>query len=356
MNKIGTFFRKIFSAIANCIVPTLPILIGVGMIKVILILVGPTVFNILSEQSPTYLVLSFVAEAGYYFLSIYTAVSSGEVFNTNKYIAALVGGMIIAPSFVDMVNANQAISFLKIPIALTNYGNQILPSIIAVWIMSFIYQFFDKHLNENIKPLLLPLITIIIMIPISFSVIGPLGVYLGEKLVSLILLLSSIGPLGNAIMCTLIPFITIFGLGGANLSAMLLLASTGCDPILFFSNVLYNNILGFVTLALYLKDKKSDTLAAAITSSVAGTSEPAIFGIVLKDTKALLALLIGDFVGGLVAGIGGVNSYAMASFGIFGIVATIGPNSPFIFSIISLIAGCIVGFTVCFVLHKSHNE
>ena len=73
-------------------------------------------------------------------------------------------------------------------------------------------------------------------------------------ILDLIMWLKDLGPLGNAIMCAIIPFITIAGLGGANLSAMLLLASTGVDPILFFANVLYNNILGAVTFALYLKN------------------------------------------------------------------------------------------------------
>ena len=356
MKKISSFLKKVFSLLADCIVPTMPIMIGVGMIKVILIVIGPSVLNLLSETSSTYVVLQFVGDAGYYFLPIYVAISSAEVFKTNKFVAGIVGGMLISPAFVEIVNSGEALSFLNIPIALTNYGNQVLPSVIAIWIMSYIYNFLDKHIIENLRSLLVPLFTIILMIPISFSVIGPLGVFLGDELVSLIMLLKNLGPLGNGILCALIPYITIFGLGGANLSAMLLLASSGIDPILFFSNVIYNNVLGFVTLALYIRNKKSDTLAAAITSSVAGTSEPAIFGIVMKDTKALLSLTIGDFVGGLLSGLFGVKAYAMASFGIFGIVTTIGPDSSILYAAISIVAGCAIGFVLSFLTHKSTHE
>lgn len=352
MKKVGSFIKKLFSTLADCIIPTLPIMIGVGMIKVLLILFGPTVLNLLKETSPTYIVLQFVSDAGYYFMPIYVGVSSAEVFKTNKFIGALMGGMLLAPAFVEIVEAGTPLSVFGLPIALTNYGNQVLSSIIAVWIMSFIYNFLDTHINKNFKALLTPLLTILIMIPIAFSLIGPLGVFLGNKLVDLILLLKNIGPIGNAIMCAIIPFITIVGLGGANLSAMLLLASTGCDPILFYSNVIYNNVLGFVTLALYLKDRKSETLAAAITSSVAGTSEPAIFGIVMKDTKAMISLVLGDFVAGLYAGITGVKAYAMASFGIFGIITTVGPESSIINAAIAMILGCVTGFITCLLLHN----
>lgn len=70
MKKIGSFISKILTAIGDCIIPTLPVLVGVGMIKVLLIVLGPSVLNILSETSDTFVVLSFVADAGYYFLPI----------------------------------------------------------------------------------------------------------------------------------------------------------------------------------------------------------------------------------------------------------------------------------------------
>lgn len=353
--KIKNILSKMLSTLADCIIPTLPIMIGVGMIKVLLIILGPSVANILKETSDTYIVLSFVADAGYYFMPIYVAVSSAEVFDANKYIAALVGAMLLSPTFVELVASRETLTIFGLPIALTSYGNQVISSIIAIWILSYIYKFLDKHSNNNLKPIIVPLVSIIVMIPIAFCLIGPLGVFLGNKLVSLIMWLNSIGPIGNAIMCGIIPYITLAGLGGANLSAMLLLAATGCDPILFFSNVMYNNILGFVTLALYIKNKKPDTLAAAITSAVAGTSEPALFGVVINDIPALISLTIGDFCAGLCAGLFGVKAYAMASFGTFGIITTIGPESSILYAAISMIVGCIVGFVTCFLLHKNKN-
>lgn len=355
LKKIKNTVTKVLSTLGECIIPTLPILIGAGMMKVVLILLGPTVFNVLAETSDTYRVLTFVADAGYYFMPIFVGVSSAEIFKTNKFVAALVGAMLISPTFVEIVNANTPISVFGLPIALTNYGNQVISSIIATWIMSYVYNFFEKHVHENITAIITPLVTILIMIPIAFCAIGPLGVFLGNKLVTLIMYLKNMGAIGNAIMCALIPYITIAGLSGANLSALLVLAATGCDPILFFSNVIYNNVLGFVTLALYLKNRKSDTLAAAIASAVAGTSEPAIFGNVINDPKALLALTIGDFCAGLYSGIMGVKSFAMASFGIFGIIATIGPESSILHATIAMIIGCSVGFIVCLLTHRNKD-
>ena len=356
MKQIKNIINLVLSKLIDSITPTLPIMIGVGMLKVLLIVSGPLVLNILQETSNTYKVLSFVADAGYYFMPIFIAVAASDVFKTNRYIAALCGAILIAPGFIELVDQNVPLSIFNLSIAATKYGNQVIPSIIIVFILSYVYNFLESVLSNRIKDIILPLASILIMTPISLCLVGPLGVYLGDKLVALIMFLKRLGPIGNGIMCAIIPYITIAGLGGANLSAMLILASSGVDPILFFSNVLYNNILGFVTLAMHLRNNNPKLLASSITASVGGTSEPALFGFVAKDYKALAALSIGGFLAGLYSGISGVKSYAMASFGIFGIVTTIGKDSSIVHAIISLIIGCLSGFIISYMTHYNDKE
>ena len=344
--------KGILDTIVQCIVPVIPLLIGAGMLKVVLMLIGPTVFGLLSESSNTYIVLEFVSDAGYYFLPIYIAVSSAGVFKIDKFIAALSGAILVSPVFIEYVTSGQTLSVFGLPITMTDYSNQIIPSIIITWILSIVYKFLDKHINKNLKPIFLPLLCVIAIIPISLCLVGPLGHALSNALVNVIMKLANIGPLGNAIMCAMIPYITICGLGGANISAMLSLAATGCDPILFFSNVLYNTILGFVAFAIYVKNKKPETLAAAVTAAVAGASEPSLFGVVIKKPISLFCLTVADFFAGLYAGITGVKSFSMSSFGAFGIISTIGPGSSIIHAIIALLIGCTIGFVLTFVLTK----
>ena len=146
MKKVFEIVKKVLSILCECIIPVLPIMIGVGMIKVLLIIVGPIVLNLLNETDSTYIVLNFVAEAGYYFMPIYIGFSAAEIFKTQKYLGGLVGAMLISPTFVEIVKTGTPLTFLKLPIALTDYGNQILSSFIAVWIMSYIYKFFEKYI------------------------------------------------------------------------------------------------------------------------------------------------------------------------------------------------------------------
>lgn len=352
MKKIVDYIKLIFKTLADCVIPAVPVLVGVGMLKVLLIILGSDVLGLLSETDNTFIVLNFVADAGYYFLPIYIAVASAERFGSNKYIGALMGGMLLSPSFVNLVNEGTTLSVFKLPVATTAYGNQMLPSIIIVFIESYIYKIIEKIVPERLGSVFVPMLTILIMVPIAFCLIGPIGVFLSDCLANGILALSNIGPIGNAIYTAALPFIVIFGLGGANLTAILTLMSNGCDPIAFFSNVLYNTILGITVLAVFLKDKKSETLAAFIASTVGGSSEAAIFTVALKDIKALFSVCAGCFVAGLLSGIFNIKSFAVGSFGIIGIVATIGQGSSILFAAICMLIGSIISFSLCLVLHK----
>ena len=351
MKKIKDIISKCLHVIIDCLMPIMPILIGEGMLKVLIILLT-SVFGILSETSSTYIMLSLVAEAGFYFLPIFTAFSAGKVFNTNPYLAGVIGCMLVSPTFVDLVAQNKELTIFGLPVANTDYGTQMFASIISIWIMSYVFKFFNKVFNNTLRKIFSPALTILVMVPIAFCVIGPIGVFLNEEFCKLVLSLRLLGPIGNGIACAIIPYAIILGLSGAIVSAMITLTATGCDEIFFFANVLYNSILGLVVFALYLKDKKPNTLATAITSTVGGTSEPALFGIVMNDSKSLISLTIACFVSGTLSGILKVKAFAMASMGLFGLAATIGPGSSIFSAVICVIVGCVIGFVLNLILHK----
>lgn len=351
-NKIKNIINKLFSILSSCVVPILPIMIGTGMIKVLIILLTENGLNILSSANDTIRVLSFVADAGFYFMPIFMAVSAAEVFNTNKFIAAFIGASLLSPEFVRLVSQGVPLSVYGLHLPLYTYENQIIPSILIVFVLSLVEKQLNRFIPDAVKALLVPLLSALIMAPVAFCIVGPVGLYLSEKLVDFIMFLKGIGPIGNAIMVVMLPYIAGFGLGGGIVSGLLALAATGIDPILLFSNVIYNTVLGVAVFAVYLKDKDPSKLAASITSAIAGTSEPALFGVFMKDYKVVIATLVSGFAAGLYSGIMGVKTFAMASFGLFGIISTIGPGSSIIHAAISLMIGWTISFTISTVLHK----
>lgn len=356
MKSIKNIIKIIFDTIADCVIPSVPILNGVGMIKVVLIILGPSLLNIISETSPTYKTLNIVVDAGYYFLPVIVAFFSAKVFKTNKAVGAFMGLMLLAPGFVDAYNANETLQIFGLTIKPYDYSSQIFPAILAVFVMSYIYNFLDKHVVKEISSFFVPLVTILAMVPINYIVIGPIGAYLSDAFVELVNLFIKLGPIGAGLLCAIYPIVCGAGLGCIVLPALILFAGKGVDPIMYITSILYNTILGVVTFALYIKNKNPDTIGAAITASIGGTSEPAIIGFVIKDTKALISLMIADFVAATYASFMGVKTFALASFGLLGIFSTAGPGSSLIQGLIALIIGSVLGFTLCLVLHRKKNE
>ena len=354
MKKVLNILEKIFNTLGACVTPVVPALIGAGMLKVVLILLGPSVFGILQETDSTYLVLAFVADAGYYFLPIYTAIAAAEHFGTNKYLAALMGAVLISPTFVELVESGINLTIFNLPIASISYGSQILPSVVIVLIESRIYNFIDSLISEKFKNIIVPLFTIIIMVPIIFCAIGPLGALMSDGLTKLIFALCDFGPLGAALFAALLPFICMFGMGGAILTVVLAMASQGPDPICFYDCVIYNVVLGCAVLGYHFREKDAESLALGITSAVGGVSEPAIFGVFVNDRKVMIGTVAGGFIGGLLMSIFKVKTFAMASFGIFGIITTIGEGSSIVLAAISMLVGCVVGFVIGFMPQRKH--
>lgn len=356
MKKILNTFKLIFSILAQCITPVLTLIIGIGMLKLALLLFSETAFNIMPTTSNTYMVLSFIGDCAYYFLPIFVAFSAGEVFKTNKYLAAFLGSVLLAPGFVECVSNNQNISIFNLPIVLTDYSSQLISPILIVWIFSFFYNYLDSKVDERYKTIVVPAVTITLMVPIIYCFIGPIGVKLGELLTSLVYKLNDIGPLGGAIYTCLMPIICILGLGPVDFTITLSIISSGADPICFFNNLTYNVLLGVVVFMYYLKTKENEAIASAITSAIAGVSEPALFGIVVKNMYLLIPLCLACFITGFLNSILNIKSYIMASMGIIGAISTLGGDTPFYYSIITLVIGSILAYIFTKItLNKIHE-
>ena len=85
--KKGFSFGAIIDAISGCLIPAIPIVTGAGMLKVVLIFA--TMFGWMGADSPTYQVLSFASDAGFYFLPVFIVnipVILGPVFRIFKAI------------------------------------------------------------------------------------------------------------------------------------------------------------------------------------------------------------------------------------------------------------------------------
>lgn len=360
-NKKSKFkFSSIIDAISGCLAPAIPIVVGAGMLKVVLIIAS--ILGILSESSSTYYVLSFVSDAGFYFLPIYLGAFSANKFKTSMPLGMFMGAIFLHPSFVNSIVEGKSLSIFNISIYSTNYANSIFPIIITVFVMSYVERFFSKYVPNAVKVIFVPLFTIIVMLPLALCIIGPAGSYLGIYIADAIMFLyNTTGFLGIAVLSALYPLLVITGMHGALFPPMMQsLTTLGYEPIIGLSGVISNLNQGAATLGVALKNKeeRSTAISSSVTAIFGGVTEPAMFGINLKYKMPLYATMIGSFIGGAIAGILKVYMFALGgSAGIFGITGFINKlTNNIIFLLIAILAGFISTFIITLLIYKVDKE
>src|SRR5699024_7405931 len=86
---------KVLSAITGSIAPVIPLLAGVGIGKVLLLVLSLS--GILAEDSQTYIMLKFIFDTGFYFMPAFIGFSAAKIFNTNQFLGAFLGLCLVNP-------------------------------------------------------------------------------------------------------------------------------------------------------------------------------------------------------------------------------------------------------------------
>lgn len=345
---------NIMDAVSGCVNPILPIIIAAGMVKLIITILGPSMLGIVSEQSDFYTLFTFVGDSGFYFFTVYIGWAAARKFGCSQPIALLLGAMLLHPTFVNIVAEGAPFTVYGIPVVLANYSSNLIPMILIVWVMSYIEKWLKKVIPSSMKPLLVPTLTLLIMLPLAFCVLGPVGTVLGQAIAAFMEWMYSVfGGFSTAIIAAFWIFLIATGLHQALIAIALgLIATAGYDDTIMVGALvamfpLYA-VCASYTIRAKTAEQRSMGVTYFITAAVGGIGEPAIFGILFEHTRAFLYMGVGGFVGGLIAGMFGAKVYFFSGLG--NAVCLLGfagedPNSIVIATI-----SCAIAFVITFVL------
>lgn len=352
---------KVIDTISGIFTPVLPAITAAGMLKAVLAILITT--KLLTNDSQTYQVLNFMADAGFYFLPILLANSAAKKFKVNPYMAMMIGGMLLHPTFTGMITAAKeagtGIAVFGMNIPLASYGSSVIPIILSVWLMSYVEPFADKVSPKAVKFFLKPLITAMVVGIATLVVVGPLGYIISDKVAAVIgaiearaswLVPTIIGALSPLLVMTG----THYGIIPIGINNIMTLGyDTFVGPGMMVSNVAQ----GGAALAISLKTKDSEFKQLASTAGITGLcgiTEPALYGVNLKTKIGLYASIIGGGIGGLFFGIFGVARYATGSPGLLTLPVYIGGDSMsnFYYACIGVVISIVVAFIIAFALYK----
>ncbi|MDF2596872.1 MAG: system, beta-glucoside-specific component [Clostridia bacterium] len=355
---------QVIDVMSGIFTPILPAITAAGMIKAILALL--VAFKAIANDSQAYQILSFMADAAFYFLPILLASSAAKKFKCNPYLAMMLGGILLHPNFVAMVNASketgEAIRFFSLPITNASYASSVLPIILLVWFMSYIEPIADKISPKAIKFFSKPLITILIAGTVGLVVIGPLGYIISNLIAAGIKVLDSyVSWLVPMLVGTFTPLLvmtgTHYGLVPIGINNRM---TTGYDTLIYPGMLGSNVAQGGAALAVSIKSKNPEIkqlASSAGITAVCGITEPALYGINLRFKTPLYAAMIGGGIGGLFMGIFKVKNYSGGSPGFLTLPSYIGGDvlTGFYFACIGAAISVVIAFVIAFILYKDQE-
>lgn len=352
---LKTVFNKIVDGIVGCMIPLLPILIGSGLIKAIIAIVE----NLgVSANTPTLVTLTFVADAAFYFMPIFIGGFAAKKFGANTALGMMLGATLIHPTFISMVTSGNAGSIFGIPIYSASYSSTVIPAILSVWVMSYVEKFISKYSPKSIRTILEPVGTLLIMLPLTFCVLAPLGAMLSTSFANFLnWFYNSCGFIAVATLSAIVPFVVMFGMHVAFVPITInTIATSGADCLIMPAFFVSNFTQGAACLAVGVKTKdkklKAFAFSSAFSNIVPGISEPGMYGITLRYKTPMIGAMIGAAVSGAYFGITHVGCYTFMAPNLFQFAAYSNVTSNLINAAIGAIIGFIVSFVATMILYK----
>lgn len=346
--------NAVLDTISGIFTPILPAIVGTGMLKGILALL--VTLGLLHETSGEYQILSSIGNAAFYFLPFLLAVSSARKFKVNEYIALTLAGTLLYPTILDAFNANhlEPIRFLSLPVSIVNYTQSVIPIILGVWLLSYVYRWVDKVIPGPVKVIFTSMIVLVITVPVLLIAIGPLGTYIGTYLeMGTSWLFAHSGPLTGIILGGLMPLIVMTGMHYAFFPGTLQnLSKLGYDVLLLPINLVTNMSQAGAVMAVFLKTKNPNMKSIALSSGISallGITEPALYGVTLKLKKPFYASLVGGAAGGGFITAVGLKCFGFAVPGLLSLPLYIDPKGGMSNLWYALI-GVAISFVISFIL------
>lgn len=340
--------NSLLSGLSGIFVPIVPAIAGSGMVKGLLaiwVIYYTNMFGIDVKQYQSYIILNALSDAVFYFLPIFLAFTAAKVFKTSQVLSMIIAGTLCYPAFTALMTGKDAVEFLWLPVTKAPYTSSVIPIIIAVWVLSYVERFFDKYIPEVLKIIMVPTCVLLVMLPATILLFGPIGIYLGNAIsftYKSIYTLSPIlcGAFVGGLWCVLVIFGAHKALVPIGINDV---AQTGRQNLLAFAGAANFSQAGSA-LGVFFKTKnkqlKTISMSASITA-LFGITEPAIYGANLRLKKPMVCAVICGAIGGGIMGLGGSYGNAFANQGILTIpVYASAGMVPFL----SYLAGCAVAF------------
>lgn len=304
---------QIVEVVSDSFSPIIGVMAGSGMLKALLAIL--LMLEWLSPGDSTYLTLSAAANAVFFFLPVLLGSSAAVRLGANGYIGAAVGAALLEPNFTAMIGVSGT-TFMGIPFSAISYAATVFPIFIAVTALALLEKQVKRLCPDNMRLFMVPMVCLLVIVPMTVTVFGPVGVYLGNLVafgIDTLQAYSSI--LTGAVIGGGMMFCVVVGLHWGVLPVAIAGAAAGGDSIFPMWAPSTFAQMG-VALAIFIRARTAEvrTLAgpAALTGLLAGVTEPIIYGLIIPYRRTIPIVVVAGMVGGAINGFFQVRMTAFA--------------------------------------------
>ncbi|MBO4401539.1 MAG: PTS glucose transporter subunit IIA [Selenomonadaceae bacterium] len=320
--------------ISGIFMPLLGLLAAGGMLKGMVVLIAS--FKLVDTSSGTYQILNVLSDSFFYFMPIFLGCTAAKNFRmSNEYTAMAIGAALVYPS-LEQMRAGEVlyevfsgtlfaspihIEFLGVPVILVNYATSIIPIILSVWVASKIERVLLRIIPPIFKSFGVTFIMLLIMIPLTLLVVGPISTWLGQAVGAASTGIFGFSPMvAGFLLGGFWQILVMFGLHWGLVMVMLSnIVSLGSDPIVAITfGASFAQTGAVLAILIRTKDKKLRGIALpAFISGIFGITEPAIYGVTLPRVRFFVISCIGAAIGGALGGFLDIRIYIFGGMGIF---------------------------------------
>lgn len=315
---------KVFEYISGTLSPLIPALAGAGMIKALLAVLS--MLNWIDVYGTTYAVLDAASSGLFYFLPVFIGVSAAKQLNANPFVGGTIAAGLLDPSFAELIDYTGDVDFLGIPLIASDYSSTVFPLLLAMAVYAPLERLIKKYTPDTIQLFFVPMLSILIMVPLTAIVFGPFGEYVSAGIAAAVIWLSEFSAiLTGIIIASAWPFLVILGIHWGVVPIMIDNFSRGGDIINPITGAAVFAQIG-IAFGIFLrsknnKDLRSLSLAATLSGLFAGVTEPALYGLIMRYRKLMPLVLISGGIGGIIVALFGVKLYTFVFNSVFSIPA-----------------------------------
>ena len=372
--KSGRLLDRAIDIISGIFQPILGVMAATGMLKGLNALF--VAMGLYSDVSGGYMVINAIGDALFTFLPLFLGYTAAKKFGLKPMIGLVVGAAMCYPAIQassisagtdamytlfegTMFASPVYIDFFGIPLISMDYTGTVIPVILAVYFAAKCEKVFNKFIPDLVKFFFVPMLTLLVALPVSFIVIGPIATFGSTIISEFVFAIRAFSPLlAGAIVGATWQILVIFGMHWGFIPVYINnIMTNGFDNVMmpFFACTFAT---AGVVLAMYFrsKDKKIKEMAIPnFISSIFGVTEPAIYGMLLPLKKPFIISCIAGGIGGGFYGFFNFRKFMVGGMGIFELPAMIEPDGSMgnlIVAVSGIVISMVIGFVLTMILYK----